>query len=75
MQKKGDIPSINCLVDIGNLVSIRYALPVAIFDLRGVSGTICVRLATGDERFTELGSDEIVHPPPGEVIFSLTKTA
>src|SRR4051794_16033638 len=25
--KQGDIPSINTLVDIGNLVSIRYALP------------------------------------------------
>ncbi|MGH3626599.1 MAG: B3/B4 domain-containing protein, partial [Sciscionella sp.] len=27
LTKKGDIPSINLLVDIGNLVSIRYALP------------------------------------------------
>src|SRR5690606_29830942 len=38
LTKKGDIPSINMLVDIGNLVSIRYALPVAIVDLRGVEG-------------------------------------
>src|SRR4051794_20131403 len=29
LTKKGDIPSINTLVDIGNLVSIRYALPIA----------------------------------------------
>ena len=28
----GDIPSINTLVDIGNLVSIRYVLPIAIVD-------------------------------------------
>ncbi len=32
LTKKGDIPSINLLVDLGNLVSIRYALPVAVFD-------------------------------------------
>ena len=34
LDKQGDIPSINNLVDIGNLVSIRYALPVAIVDTR-----------------------------------------
>jgi DNA/RNA-binding domain of Phe-tRNA-synthetase-like protein len=70
LQKKGDIPSINCLVDIGNLVSIRTALPVAIFDWRDVSGTVTVHPAAGDERFRELGSDEVKHPPPSEVIFS-----
>ncbi len=38
LTKKGEIPSVNTLVDIGNLVSIRYALPVALFDLRATSG-------------------------------------
>lgn len=70
LTKKGDIPSINMLVDIGNLVSIRYALPVAIFDLRDLTGSMTVRFAEGDERFTELGSDEIKHPEAGEVIFA-----
>jgi len=69
LQKKGDIPSINTLVDIGNLVSIRYALPVAFFDVRQVSGPITVCLAQGTERFTELDSGEVEHPEPGEVIF------
>jgi DNA/RNA-binding domain of Phe-tRNA-synthetase-like protein len=70
LTKKGDIPSINTLVDIGNLVSIRYALPVAIFDIRSLNGALTVRFAEGDEHFTELGSDEIKHPEPGEVIFA-----
>lgn len=70
LSKAGDIPSINTLVDIGNLISIRYALPVAIFDLRDVTGTVTVRLAAGDERFTELGADAPVPPDPGEVIFA-----
>jgi DNA/RNA-binding domain of Phe-tRNA-synthetase-like protein len=34
LTKKGDIPSINTLVDIGNLVSIRYGIPVAVCDTR-----------------------------------------
>lgn len=69
LAKQGDIPSINTLVDIGNLVSIRYALPVAVFDLAGIGGRTTVRFATGTERFTSLGSTETVAPEPGEVIF------
>jgi DNA/RNA-binding domain of Phe-tRNA-synthetase-like protein len=70
LTKKGDIPSINSLVDIGNLVSIRYAMPVAVFDIRGLAGMITVRFADGTERYTELGSDEIKHPEKDEVIFA-----
>jgi DNA/RNA-binding domain of Phe-tRNA-synthetase-like protein len=73
LTKKGEIPSINTLVDIGNLVSIRYALPVALFDLRVTIGAITVRFATGDERYTtlnEAGEAQPAHPEPGEVIFA-----
>jgi DNA/RNA-binding domain of Phe-tRNA-synthetase-like protein len=69
LAKHADIPPINTLVDIGNLVSIRYAMPVAVFDLAGVTGAISVRFAAGDEQFTDLGSSASVHPQPGEVIF------
>jgi DNA/RNA-binding domain of Phe-tRNA-synthetase-like protein len=67
--KKGAIPSINTLVDIGNLVSIRYRLPVAIFDTARLGGQITVRIAAGDENFTPLFSEEREHPEVGEVIF------
>ncbi len=70
LTKKGDIPSINTLVDLGNLVSIRYALPVAVFDTRALQGAVTVRFATGAERFTPLGETEAEHPEPGEVIFA-----
>jgi DNA/RNA-binding domain of Phe-tRNA-synthetase-like protein len=69
LTKHGDIPTINSLVDIGNLVSIRYSMPVAVVDLAGVAGGITVRFATGDEAFTDLGSSAPVNPEPGEVIF------
>jgi DNA/RNA-binding domain of Phe-tRNA-synthetase-like protein len=69
LSKQGDIPTISTLVDMGNLISIRYALPVAIFDRDQIAGEITVRLATGDEPFADLGSSESVHPEPGEVIF------
>jgi DNA/RNA-binding domain of Phe-tRNA-synthetase-like protein len=69
LTKQGSIPSINALVDIGNLVSIRYALPVAVFDLASITDGLTVRLATGGESFTDLGSGETEHPELGEVIF------
>jgi DNA/RNA-binding domain of Phe-tRNA-synthetase-like protein len=69
LTKQGAIPSIGTLVDIGNLVSIRHALPVAVFDRAALRGGITVRFATGQETFADLGSDEPQTPEPGEVVF------
>jgi DNA/RNA-binding domain of Phe-tRNA-synthetase-like protein len=69
LTKQGSIPSINTVVDIGNLVSIRYGLPVAVFDQRAMTGGTTVRFATGAETFTDLGSGERQAPDAGEVIF------
>lgn len=69
LTKRGDIPTINPLVDLGNMISIRHALPVAVIDRSGVEGAIEVRFAAGHEPFDNLGSDEIAHPQPGEVVF------
>ena len=63
------MPSINTLVDIGNLVAIRHALPVAVFDLASIQGGLTVRLADGTETFTDLGSGSVESPEPGQVIF------
>ena len=70
LTKQGELPSIGTLVDLANLVSIRYALAVAVFDERGISGGTIVRFARGDERWTDLGSSQAEHPEPGEVIFA-----
>ena len=69
LTKRGDIPTVNALVDVGNLVSVRHAMPVAVFDRANVAGSMTVRFASGDERFMDLGSSEGVHPDPGEVVF------
>lgn len=69
LTKQGDIPSINLLVDLVNLVSLRYHLPVAVFDQQMVTGTTTVRFAEGNEHFTDLGSEALSNPQPGEVVF------
>ncbi len=69
LEKQGEIPSISTLVDLGNLVSISYGLPVAVIDLATVRLPIEVRFAVGDEAFEDLGGEGVTHPEPGEVIF------
>jgi DNA/RNA-binding domain of Phe-tRNA-synthetase-like protein len=69
LTKKGDIPSINSIVDICNLVSIKYAIAAASFDTRALSGGVSVRFADGSERYTPLGEKEVISPDQGEVIF------
>ncbi len=70
LTKQGDIPSINTLVDIGNLISIRYGVPVAVLDVAQIDGGLTVHFADGSEHFADLGSSESVHPAVGEVVFT-----
>ena len=70
LTKKGDIPSINTLVAIGNPIRIRYYLPVAIFDVSKLQSGITVHISDGTERFTPLFEKDVQHPEAGEVVFS-----
>ena len=63
------VPSINALVDIGNVVSLRHLLPAGGHAIDVLTGDIALRLATGQETFTPFGSDQTEHPLPGEVVF------
>ncbi len=69
LTKHGSIPSINLLVDLGNLLAIRFGQPVAVFDQAPVSGVTTVRFARGGERFTDIATGERSDPVPGEVVF------
>ncbi len=63
------LPSINALVDIGNLLSLRHLLPVGGHAIDVLTGDIALRLATGREEFVAFGTTEVEHPLPGEVVF------
>jgi DNA/RNA-binding domain of Phe-tRNA-synthetase-like protein len=64
------LPSINALVDISTLVSLRYLLPAGAHAIDVLTRDIALRPATGGEVFTALGSDVVEHPLPGEIIFT-----
>ena len=70
LTKQGELPAVGTLVDVANLVSIRSALPVAVFDQRAMSGGTTVRFARGHERWADLGASATEHPAIGEVIFA-----
>jgi DNA/RNA-binding domain of Phe-tRNA-synthetase-like protein len=65
-----ELPSINALVDIGNIVSLRHLLPVGGHAIDLLTRDIALRPASGQEEFIPFGSDQAEHPLPGEFIFS-----
>jgi DNA/RNA-binding domain of Phe-tRNA-synthetase-like protein len=67
---RGDsLPSINTLVDIGNIISLRYLIPAGGHAVDVLHENMELRPALGDEHFTPFGSDQVEHPEPGEIIF------
>ncbi len=65
-----ELPAINALVDIGNVLSLRHLLPVGGHAIDRLRGDMELRLAKGDEEFVAFGSDVLEHPDPGEIIFA-----
>lgn len=68
---KGEsVRHISTLVDLYNVISLRYLLPVGGEDLSKVKGDILLTLATGTEPpVVLLGEPEARPPHPGEVIY------
>ncbi len=64
-----EIPLINTLVDIGNVLSLRHLVPTGGHAIDLLEGDIELRFASGQETFKAFDSDEIEHPLPGEVVF------
>ncbi|HMC63858.1 MAG TPA: phenylalanine--tRNA ligase beta subunit-related protein [Gemmataceae bacterium] len=62
--KRGDLPSINSLVDAYNLVSVRSFCSLGAHDLDAITLPVALRLLTGRESFTPLGSQETVASLP-----------
>ncbi|SCL26796.1 phosphoenolpyruvate synthase [Micromonospora rhizosphaerae] len=68
LRRDGTLPRLHPLVDLGNALSVGYAVPVAVLDLARISGDLEVRPAIGDETYLTLAGDA-ERPEPGEVIF------
>lgn len=67
--KGNSINSINKIVDIYNLISLKHIVSVGGEDISKVDGDVILKFATGTEPFRALNSEEITHPKEGEVIY------
>lgn len=67
--KGSEIRNISKLVDLYNLISIKYMLPVGGEDLDKMKGDLVLNYAKGDEEYSALGEDLNDPPQKGEVIY------
>ncbi len=68
--QKGEIRSINKLVDIYNMVSLQHGFTMGADDLSKIAGRITLGYASGQLPFTPLGSTESSFPSKGEVVYA-----
>ena len=67
---RGDaLPSINALVDIGNLISLRYLVPVGVHPVPAGEGMLCLRLSEPTDSFLPPDGAVAEVPEKGEVVF------
>ncbi len=64
-----ELPAINALVDLGNVVSLRRLLPIGGHAIDQLTSDISLRIAHGGESFVPLGETAEEHPEPGEIVF------
>lgn len=67
--KKGELPSVNALVDIYNLVSAREVIPIGGSDTDKVKGGIILKLSPGEEKFVAIGGKE-EKTKKGEIVYA-----
>ncbi len=67
-----DMPLVNKLVAVFNIVSMRYRIPAGADDLDSVRGDLLLGPAVGNERYVPLGGEGEEQPKPGEVVLKDT---
>lgn len=67
--KKGELPHINTLVDLGNALSLKYNIPLGIHDIDRFKKDIEIRRATKDDWFIPFGSEEKEQAEEDEIIY------
>lgn len=67
--KKADLPSINKIVDLVNVLSLKYLLPMGAHDLQILPGDIELRPARPEDVFIPFGSTEAEPVDVGEIVY------
>lgn len=65
-----ELPSINAIVDIGNIISLKNIVTAGGHAIDVVSSDISLRKAAGNEEFIAFGTEKVENPDQGEIIFT-----
>jgi len=65
---KHRFPTVNSVVDVANLVSIKHLVPIGLFDLDRINGNLELTLAGSGDQFIPIGKDKPVKLLPGTPI-------
>lgn len=68
--KPDSLPSINPLVDIGNIVSLRHMLPVGVHPLPATPGRLDLRRALPGDSFAPADGGPVAEPSAGEIVLT-----
>ncbi len=66
LQKKQDLPHVNKVVDLYNIVSIQTGIALGAHDIDHIDGNVTLRLTNGSETFIPLGQSEPKEVTAGE---------
>lgn len=66
---EGSLPALHPLVDLCNVTSLAFAIPVAVFDVEKINGILSIRHTDGDEVY-ETFSGNTESPEQGEIIYA-----
>ena len=66
IQNSGKLPTINTVVDAYNVVALKRQLSIGAHDLDKIKGDVSLKLTTGSETYTPLGSNRKEKSVPGE---------
>lgn len=69
-----EIPSINPLVDIYNIISLKHEVPCGGEDLGKITSDLELTYATGTEQFVNLNTTEVVTVKTGEIVYKFDQT-
>lgn len=66
IQKKQNLPAINKVVDLYNILSAETGIALGAHDIDRIEGNVTLRLTDGTEKFIPLGQEEPKPVDPGE---------
>lgn len=74
VQKKGELPSINPIVDLGNLISLKHVLPAGAHDLSKMQDQFIVRFSESGDHFLPMSAKAEENMPENELVYASGQT-